>query len=347
MSKIVFMSPDYRITNPYQGLLQKELELMGIDVYFFSLMRPILCLKTIKNTREAAFHFHWLQLIDSSAFQTFLKFVILCGQLLLLRLLGCRLVWTIHDLDRHESKYLKLERLFNIIFAQLMSSLIVHNRFAVEVISKAYKTQPKKIHAVPHGGFENVYLPAVSSQKAREYLNLPSDKNIFFAHGLLRPYKGLEELMQMWSCIAGSGDLLLIVGKGHASYAPYAVFLSEIAKKYSNVCIRNRFVPDDEMHLYYSAVDAVIFSYKKIFTSGAFYLASTYHKPLLAPRNAFFQEILADYPQFIYEQNDLTDLKRALGCVKEMLVEKKSMIISNVTWKTIANLTARVYGFEE
>ena len=66
---------------------------------------------------------------------------------------------------------------------------------------------------VPHGHYLGYYPNTVSRGEARAALSLPADAFVFVCLGLLRPYKGLEELLPAFRSLPERDLVLLLAGK--------------------------------------------------------------------------------------------------------------------------------------
>src|SRR5690606_32778790 len=63
------------------------------------------------------------------------------------------------------------------------------------------------------------------------------------------------------------------------------------AEGFENIIIINKFIPDEDIALFFSASDYVIFNFEDILTSGGIYLALSYNKKIIAPASGCIKEI--------------------------------------------------------
>jgi glycosyltransferase involved in cell wall biosynthesis len=130
-------------------------------------------------------------------------------------------------------------------------------------------------------------------------LHLPLTVNhspltVFLFLGLLRPYKGLEELLPAFRSLPDPNAALLIAGRPRPS--DYAAHLAEQAAYDPRVLLHPHFVPVDEVQVWMNAADAVVLPYRQITTSGAAMLAWSFGKPVIAPALPAFLEPMAAAP---------------------------------------------------
>src|SRR5438093_8779378 len=101
--KVLFL-PDWSSGNPYQQKLAEALERCGVRVTLGDGIGRLPILGAIWTYRPDILHLHWTQPFSIrskrvKSAMAILRFVI---ELLTARLLGFKLVWTVHNLFQHE-----------------------------------------------------------------------------------------------------------------------------------------------------------------------------------------------------------------------------------------------------
>ena len=179
----------YSTRNPYQKLLGDNLEKLGLKIigaqshhlFHISFLNTTFLTILIKYWKPDIIHLHWHHsfLIETrSRFKTVVKSIISLLQILFLKLLRVKLVWTVHNLKMHENTHRDLEKSFTRILAQLSDVIIAHCQTAKAKYQKnliSEKTQ--KIVIIPHGNYIDYYPNSISKEKARNKLNLSRIKN--------------------------------------------------------------------------------------------------------------------------------------------------------------------------
>jgi glycosyltransferase involved in cell wall biosynthesis len=94
---------------------------------------------------------------------------------------------------------------------------------------------------------------------------------------MIRPYKGIENLLQVWQANQTSfqNHTLLIAGKPLDT--AYEQKIAALITKSSNTILQANFIPSDLMHLYFSAADVVVLPFTQILTSGSLILPMSYN----------------------------------------------------------------------
>ena len=135
----------------------------------------------------------------------------------------------------------------------------------------------ERVHVIAHGAFAHLAeLPAAPPP-------FPTDKRVVLFFGLLRPYKGLDVLLQAWRGIDDAE--LWIVGMPRMDVAAL------MADAPPNVRLVPRFVADAELPAYFARADLVVLPYREIEQSGVLFTALAFGKPLLVSDVGGFAEL--------------------------------------------------------
>lgn len=227
---------------------------------------------------------------------------------------GGRLVYTVHNLAQHEGEGGAVEAAAMQRLLGLADELHVH---AATMADEVRRISASPVAVIPHGHYIDTYPNTATRADARRALDLPltvhrSPFPIFLFLGLLRPYKGLEELLPAFRSLPEPNARLLIAGRPRPS--DYAARLAEQAGDDPRVLLHPHFVPNDEVQVWMNAADAVVLPYRQITTSGAAMLAWSFGKPVIAPALPAFVEPMSDAPflGLLYDPADPAGLAEAL-----------------------------------
>jgi glycosyltransferase involved in cell wall biosynthesis len=190
----------------------------------------------------------------------------------------------------------------------------------------------------------------IERDKARQALGLSSSEMVFLFFGLIRPYKGVPELIDAFNNISCSNSKLMIVGKVWTdSSQEFQELLERRLSNTNNIIFVPEFIPDDKLQLYFNACDLVVFPYQDILTSGAVILAMSFGKACIAPRMGCIAEILDDNGAFFYDRHDESGLMKAIQLAKNKhsdllhMGEYNLKLAQNYTWEHIAEMTFKIY----
>lgn len=346
--------------NPYQSLLYKELKKREdititflhntllfkrykINLFVFPFQLMYYRLKGYK-----VFHLHWLYCFNvpfGGTIARYLNFISSLFSLLYLKALGFKLVYTVHNLMPHEPSTINDIFIMKMLFALSDADIIHSSAVLKQMVAEHVKTD--NTHLVPHGNYIGFYKNTITQRDARNALHISSNSQLtilFF--GMIRRYKGIENLLEAYRKIDNKHITLIIAG--HCFEKNMRDALETFAKEYKeSVHLTLKHISNDDVQIYFNAADMVVFPYKKVTTSGAAVLALSFGKPIIAPRIG----ALTDIPEtsgIFYNVEDARGLERSI----EKAVHEKNMsqmgkntyeYAQSLSWDTIANKTYDVY----
>jgi len=349
--KVLFI-PDYSKGNPYQKALANSLFQEGFNVEFDNTSYPFLMLKLLINYEKPyILHIHWQHplLLANNLFKTIIKSVSFIFELIILKAFRVKIVWTVHNIKNHENKHLWIEHSFTTLLARLSDAIIAHCERAKHEIRAIYRVKnDNKITVIPNGNYLDFYDNKISRSEAREMLKLSTSDLILLYLGLIRPYKGVQDLIDVFQKLNMKHTKLIIVGKP---------FNEQIAKQIKNkikdkrnIKIIPEFIPDNEIQVYMNVADVIVCPYRDILTSSGIVLAMTFRKAIVAPDIGCISEFLDKDGAFLYKTSRKDGLFEALKFALQTDVEKlKRMgehnfeLAKELNWENIAKKTSEVY----
>jgi glycosyltransferase involved in cell wall biosynthesis len=216
---------------------------------------------------------------------------------------GGPVVLTAHDLLPREPRPGQARaqrRLYDAIDA-----LIVHSEYGRRQLVESLGVDPAKVHVIHHGAFDHLTRQPVEQPLPDELARVEQPVVLFF--GLLRPYKGLEVLLEAWRGVDGAE--LWIVGRPRMSLAP----LRRAAV--GGVRFVSRFVADAELPAYFRRADVVVLPYlrtERLDFSGVLAVALAFGKPVVLTDIGGFGEVAAAGAGRLVQPGDPVALRAAL-----------------------------------
>lgn len=339
------MAPDYRAGNPYQEMLRRALEPHGVEVVFpigykrgFPLFRGM----RAAGGSFHILHLHWLSPFikrGPASLYPFYAVRLLLDLLLCRLLLSCRIVWTVHNLASHEDQS-PAESIVRRILARRAHRVFVHSHAALARVRDAFGTPPHHMKVIPHGEYRQWYGDPPSRAAARLALGLPAAARTFLFLGLLRPYKGIEPLIETWRSLAPANAVLLIAGQPLDD--TYLARLRQAAGPDPAILFRPGRVEDAEIPALLAAADFFVLPLQHILTSGSLLLAQSYSLPVIAPAHPFVQEALGSDAIFLYSPSSPSGLRDSLARALASAPFRPSQ--SAPSWSAVAALTAAEYA---
>jgi glycosyltransferase involved in cell wall biosynthesis len=313
--KVLFL-PDWR-GNPYQRELAAALEKRGVTVIMGSGgIDRLPILGTIRvHGKPNVLHLHWTHpfMLGKNRAKSIIRSIRFLAELFVVKLLGIKVIWTVHNLLEHERRDPQVELFFHRLLVRLYDQIIVHCSFAREAVVRSYQLPDRfkdRIYVIPQGNYMNNYENEVPRKKARARLGLDDREIVFLYFGTIRANKGVLQMVDTFGRFQRPRVRLLIVGKPIS--AAIKRELIGCCESDSRIRAILQFVPDKDVQLYMNAADVVVLPFQDILTSSSALLAMSFGKPVIAPRIGCIPEALDSKGVFLYRHNEEEGLLRAI-----------------------------------
>jgi glycosyltransferase involved in cell wall biosynthesis len=211
------------------------------------------------------------------------------------------LVLTAHDVLPREPRAGQLRaqrRLY-----ERVDAVVVHSAHGAARLRDELGIDPAKVHTIPHGAFSHLTAQPVEQPLPPELAAV--GKPVVLCFGLIRPYKGIDVLLEAWRGIDDAE--LWVVGLPKMDLAPLR------AAAPSNVRFVPHFVTDEEIPAYFRRADLVVLPYREIDQSGVLFTALAFGSPLLLTAVGGFPEVAASGAAELVPPGDPAALHRALA----------------------------------
>jgi len=188
-------------------------------------------------------------------------------------------VLTAHDILPREARRGQVAATRRLL--RKMDAVVVHSEHGAARLRDEAGVDPTRVHVIPHGAFDYLTRQPDERPLPDELARVEGPVVLFF--GLLRPYKGIDVLLDAFRSIEGAE--LWVVGNPRMPMAPLH------AKAPPNVRFVERFVSDAEIPAYFRRADLVVLPYRRIDQSGVLYTALAFGRPLVLSRVGGFAEL--------------------------------------------------------
>jgi len=268
----------------------------------------------------------------------------LFAQLERYRAQGGKIVYTVHNLEPHEEVG-RIDAWGMSRMMALADGIHVHDRSTADALAKM-TGRTTGVCVIPHGHYIGSYPCTVDREEARRTLGLPSESFVYLNLGLMRPYKGLEELLLAFAANPDPALRLMIAGK--PADPAYAERLRRLALDDPRVQLHPRFIAPEEVQFFMNAADACVLPYRQITTSGAAILAFSFGLPVIAPAIGAFPHLVAPGRGILYRPEDPDGLPAALTRAKTTSWgDRRSEIrdwVAQFDWTTIGAEMVDLYS---
>jgi beta-1,4-mannosyltransferase len=347
--KVIVGKPLQFNENPYQTSLISGLTSLGVELVDSGLDSILKSHLTGEKIFDVV-HLDWLHLYYQSrhSVTSKLRFLSFVSKLFLLKLKGVKCVWTAHNISHHDNKFPLVDALMTQFIAKFSDGIIAHCEFAKQqIIQKCNLKNSSKVSVIPHGNYIDCYDNTISAAAARAVLGISKDSLTLLFMGIIRPNKGIYDLIDAFEAVDNSKLHLIVAGK---PYPGEEKIIESRLSQHLNTTFVPEYVPDDKIQLYMNAADVVVFPYKSILTSGAVVLAMSYGRACIAPRLGCMAETIDDgLGGYLYDPDDSQGLEEVLKKVVNCHDQLAEMGLHNRqksalwNWDVIAQMTLEVY----
>jgi beta-1,4-mannosyltransferase len=351
--------PYWGPVTPYQNLLAKSLEPLGIYVtkpesfssgFIQRELSEVFWKIVFGRLKTNILHLHWLPPFKRKPTRLF-KLILYVLELVILRIIGVKIVWTAHNMRPHESVSHRGDWLIAKTTAKIANALIVHNEEArAKVVSSFNLKKHNNIFIIPHGNFIGHYENNIDRASARSQLGIADSKFIFLFLGRVRPYKGVLQLIDAYKTFRKDVPDSVLIIAGRPLGEKFSNVIKEKIAGAGGLQYREGFVPDSQIQIYMNASDVAVFPYTEILTTGAVIMAMSFARACVAPKFGFIKGVLDDNGAFLYEPDEKDGLLNALKMAYTRRENTASMgqynfrKVSPWNWDYIAAETAKVYS---
>ncbi len=194
-----------------------------------------------------------------------------------------------HNVVEHESSFLKKCATKSVLAKA--DRLITHSQQETDRL-KAMLGESANVTTAFHPTYKDLSQTCYDKGAARAELGLSGDVLLFF--GFVRPYKGLDVLLEaMATVLSQRPATLLVVGEFWKDKNRYIeqIRQSGIA---SAVRMIDEYIPNERVGLYFSAADLVVQPYRSASGSGICQIAYGLDRPVIATQVGSLSEVIED-----------------------------------------------------
>ncbi len=234
----------------YKNFLENSSSQIKVKTFNAAFL-PLIFLSRLKF-EKSILHYHWFEFEDAKSFVG-IKWKLFW--IIIYKILGGKIIWTVHNKYPHHNKYLYLNKKIRRLIATLANRLHIHCESAIETCVEILGVSQDKFFVVKHPEF----LPIIIERdKAHEKMNqeylqnkiMPEDK-IFLMFGAIAEYKGIKEVINIFKGL-DKRNKLLIAGFIKRRNEKYYNELQSISNK-ETVFIIGKMIPDEYVPYFFGS----------------------------------------------------------------------------------------------
>ncbi len=265
----------------------------------------------------------------------------------LARLRRRRVVITVHNVEPHEAG--RWQRVLNRLVLRLADTYVVHDARSRDRLAELVPAA-KPIEVIPLGILASPG-DRLSLAGARRVLRMAADDKIVLCFGNIRPYKGVDVLLQAFARVRERVPeaRLVIAGKPWEDWSRYERLIDDL-DLVDVVDTHLGFVPATQVGALFAAADVVALPYLRFDAQSAVGASALYHEKALVVTDAGgLPELVAD-ERAVVSPGNVEQLAAALvavltdGAFRAKLEAGSAALARDLSWDAIAAQTARLYA---
>lgn len=345
--------------NPYLNLLLRSLESKKIQIEGgeYNSQSIFFLWQVLAAGKPDIFHIHDIHYFLQGKQEKFdniirrqIKFIIFITQILILKILGIKIIWTVHEwTDKYTNGQQNILPIWGFILGQIIDAAITHCHFTQNAIEKVFHLhRSNKVFTIYHGNYLDSYPNKITTELARHNLEISQDKLVFLLFGNIFPSKGFVKAIEEFQKLNEDNFniFLLIVGK--PVNREIRDLINQKIQNTTNILFIPAQIPDEEVQTYMNACNCVVLPYQIFTTSGVAILAMSFAKACIAPNIGYFSEILDDTGAFLFD----TDTSSLFDAMQQSVKQQNYLTqmgkhnfdkVQQWSWDSVANATVNIY----
>lgn len=212
-----------------------------------------------------------------------LRFPVITGIIegLLFRAIGQRYILTVHNVLPHDRHTKTKRKLYKFIY-NIPHHLVVHTETMKAELVELFAVPDARIVVMQHGLNDIVPDHRKERGECQSLLGIPEDKCVLLFFGKLRPYKGVETLLDGFTRL---DQRFFLVIAGMADKVEYGQKITHLVANHPHrdrILLTAGWIKNEDVATYLRAADVLVMPYKHIDQSGVIFLAFRFGLPIVA-----------------------------------------------------------------
>jgi len=224
-----------------------------------------------------------------------------------------------------------------------MDAVVAHSEHSAARLRDEVGLDPGRVRVIPHGAFD--YLTRLPREQPLPAELEGAEGPVILCFGLLRPYKGIEVLLEAFHRVEGAE--LWVVGNPRMEVAPLRALAAAAPGRVRFV---TRFVDEAEIPPIFRRADLVALPYLDAEHSGVLYTGLAFGRPMVLSAVGGFPEIAATGAARLVAPGNVDELAAALTELvadaparADMAAAASRAAAGPFSWDEAARLTLELY----
>jgi glycosyltransferase involved in cell wall biosynthesis len=252
---------------------------------------------------------------------SWLKLGLFAVRLRVARLLGYRIVWTVHQVTPHETTQPALDRAGTRTLAAAADVLIAHDPETAAEATRSFDRRAPRVTVVAHGSYVGVYPPGRDRGTVRAELGIDPGDVVALCFGELRGDSDVDVLVDGLARVPPGRLRLVVAGNVKAGAAAEALERAEADERVRRL---HGFVPLEGVAELFAAADVAVVPRGNGGTSGSLVLALSLGLPVVAADAPAYRELTAGGAAgWLFAPGDPDSLAAALTAAAQAPAEER------------------------
>lgn len=291
--------PDFSRLNPDIDMYRDALERAGGRVIRHALYpaergrQPLLSWRWIwRNRRQVdilLLHQHQRLYLRKGIIASYLTLAHFISALTLARIAGMCIGWNAGNLYPHERPYPNLDVLARRAVVRLTNLVIADSEDAKQVLVSEFPAI-RRIEVIPQGNYIDIFGTLPDRKQARRELGIGNGEFVYLYFGLIRPYKGVLQLVEAYQRTFATDPGFRLVIAGEPVNDAMRADLEIAIRDHPRILALLEYASLSTLRACMAAADVAVLPFEEIFASTTKLAAASAGLPCICPRNMAWLE---------------------------------------------------------
>lgn len=290
------------------------------------------------------------------------KFEFIDRTLLMLyyRLLGKKVVMTVHNVNTKKRDLNDdwLNRFTLKVQYRLNHHLFVHTEMMKRQLIEEFGVPATRVSIIPFGINNAVPQTNLTAKGAKYRLGLEPKHRVILFFGRITPSKGIDWIIPVFRTLVSRDDSyrLIIAGRPDNCDEYWSLLRSDLENdlRAGTILLRDQFIPEEDVEMYFKGADVLILPYRDIYQSGVLFLGQSFGLPVLAADvGSLKDDVVNDKNGWVFEPENAIMLEERIeryfssqlyAGLEQHRPRIREEAVLRHSWDVIARSTIKVYA---